>query len=84
MKLNDIFTFGKHRGESLGYVVQTDAQYVRWCMNNIPNFTIPCETQLSMTYKTPKRSRYFNSPFGGRAAYLGAEEDWMESQTCPW
>lgn len=40
MKLNDIFYFGKHKGQTLKAVMATNGSYVIWCLQNIPNFTI--------------------------------------------
>lgn len=31
-----VFTFGKYKGEKLIDVLDTDARYVKWCLDNIP------------------------------------------------
>ncbi len=35
-----LFTFGKHNGKTLEQVAKTDAQYIHWCVKNIPEFLI--------------------------------------------
>ena len=38
--IHDTFTFGKHKGKTLLEVLESDAQYIVWCIRNIENFTI--------------------------------------------
>lgn len=35
-----LFTFGKHDGKTLEQVAKTDAQYIHWCVKNIPEFLL--------------------------------------------
>jgi hypothetical protein len=35
-----LFNFGKHKGKTLEQVAETDAPYIYWCVNNIPEFLI--------------------------------------------
>lgn len=50
MKYNDIFEFGKYKGFTYNYVFRHDAQYIWWCVKNIPNFSI-CQTHKKDNYK---------------------------------
>lgn len=34
----DIFKFGKHKGETLSDVLEEDYTYIYWCINEIENF----------------------------------------------
>ena len=40
MKLNDKFTFGKFKGQTLKSVMANKGSYVGWCLDNIPGFHI--------------------------------------------
>lgn len=33
-----VFTFGKHKGETIGSVLVQDATYLRWCLENHEDF----------------------------------------------
>ena len=39
-KAETLFTFGKHDGKTLEQVAKTDAQYIHWCVKNIPEFLL--------------------------------------------
>ena len=34
------FTFGKWKGKCIGEIMMTDFQYIKWCIDNIPEFKI--------------------------------------------
>jgi len=34
MGLQDVFKFGKHKGEQLEDVIEDDPDYIRWCCEN--------------------------------------------------
>lgn len=36
--IQDVFKFGKHKGETLGDVLEEDHTYIYWCINEIENF----------------------------------------------
>ncbi len=38
--LSDRFTFGKHRGDSIREVIEQDAEYIAWCIENVDNFEL--------------------------------------------
>jgi uncharacterized protein (DUF3820 family) len=38
--INDEFQFGKYKGKTLFYVLDTNPQYIIWCINNIKEFKI--------------------------------------------
>ncbi len=38
--LNDVLTFGKHKGEQIRRVINVDNQYISWCVFNIPGFRL--------------------------------------------
>ncbi len=38
--LQDILTFGKYRGKTLRHVLTQDANYIKWCLDNIRNFSM--------------------------------------------
>lgn len=40
MKTNDVFSFGKFKGQTLKEVMAEHGSYVGWCLENIPNFHI--------------------------------------------
>lgn len=85
MKLLDKFTFGKHKGQTLKYVLQNHGTYAVWCLKNIPNFNIePKELQEKFLrgYQQWKNKKYDSSPFS--SSELGVAEDWENSSTCPW
>jgi len=35
---NQRLHFGKHKGEKLSHVLLKDPKYLKWCIQNIPNF----------------------------------------------
>ena len=43
--LDDILDFGKYKGEKISEVLLKDAQYIEWCMWNIPTFILSNEVQ---------------------------------------
>ena len=43
MKTNDVFSFGKFKGQTLKEVMAEHGSYVGWCLENIPNFHIQPE-----------------------------------------
>jgi hypothetical protein len=38
--LGQVIAFGKHKGKTYKQVIDTDLGYIRWCLNNIPNFRL--------------------------------------------
>ena len=32
------FTFGQYKGKCIGEIMMTDFQYIKWCIDNIPEF----------------------------------------------
>lgn len=40
MRLHDIFTFGKFKGQTLKHIMSEHGSYVGWCLENIHNFHI--------------------------------------------
>ena len=45
MGLDDEFTFGKHKGETLEEVIDSAPSYVFWCLENIDTFRITEEAR---------------------------------------
>jgi len=43
MKLNDVFTGGKHKGYTLKHVIDKYISYMDWCRNNLPSLKIDKE-----------------------------------------
>lgn len=43
--LNDFFTFGKHKGESVGLVIEEDPSYIQWCLDEVKNFSLQPEAE---------------------------------------
>lgn len=41
--LKDILTFGKHKGETVQYAIDDDAQYIDWAFSNIEWFDLDAE-----------------------------------------
>ena len=64
-KPTDRFTFGKHKGETIEGVIQSEPQYVRWCIGNVGGFSI----------STPLTNLLSRQPDGSKSlAY--ANDDW--------
>jgi hypothetical protein len=63
----DIFTFGKYKGESLKAVLECDPAYVHWCRENIDGFELRGEA-LSLS----EQMLGFNSAWEGM--------DWRDVQ----
>jgi hypothetical protein len=44
------FSFGKYKGEQLQVVINTDPQYVEWCLDNVGWFDISkrCKKELEL------------------------------------
>lgn len=40
IKINYVFTFGKHKGKSIREVIEKDPSYVPWCVQNIKWFKL--------------------------------------------
>ena len=41
----DKFTFGKYKGEYVDNIIDTNPDYVRWCLANVSYFTLDEEQQ---------------------------------------
>ncbi len=39
-ELNDVISFGKHKGKSLKLIIGVDPDYIRWCLSNIDGFRL--------------------------------------------
>lgn len=40
LSLNDVFLFGKHKGETIKSVIVGEPWYVRWCIDNVEGFKL--------------------------------------------
>lgn len=38
--LNETFNFGKHSGESVASVIESNPSYIRWCIENVDSFAL--------------------------------------------
>lgn len=55
MGIDDIFTFGKHKGEQLEDVIEDDPEYVEWlCQEEIVNFDDEAYELISKKNSTRK------------------------------
>ncbi len=43
--LADYLIFGKYKGRSIQVIIETDPQYLQWCVDNIPDFTLDGQTK---------------------------------------
>lgn len=41
--IEQVFSFGKHKGKKLIDIYKVDSNYVHWCIKNIKDFKIPPE-----------------------------------------
>lgn len=88
MKLDDVFTFGKHKGKNLKTVMENYGSYVGWCVENVKGFDIEppeLKSKFMAGYQKWKwRIEHQNySPFT-KGSETALREDWEESDTCPW
>ena len=42
--LDTVFDFGKHKGKSLSDIIENDIDYIIWCILNIEQFKIDCDS----------------------------------------
>lgn len=42
---NRRFSFGKHNGETISSVIIYDRQYIKWCIQNVPKFSLSDKEQ---------------------------------------
>lgn len=38
--LNDTISFGKHNGEPIASIIESNPSYVRWCIENVDSFAL--------------------------------------------
>lgn len=60
MVMENVFTFGKHKGKTLKWVLENHGSYVGWCLENIPNFHLEpqsLEDEFVRKYNAWKRKR---------------------------
>jgi hypothetical protein len=43
--MDDKLTFGRFAGETLGDVLRVDGGYVKWCLDNLPTFSLDDEAR---------------------------------------
>jgi len=50
--ISSTFSFGKYKNQPLCRVIEEDSQYIYWCINNIPEFSISinCLNQIRMVF----------------------------------
>ena len=53
--LNDVLHFGKYRNRTLKCVLDTDHQYIFWCLSNLPTFEMSSD---AWTYATMLNSSF--------------------------
>lgn len=88
MKINDTFTFGKYKGQTLKTVLAEHGSYVGWCMENVSGFDIEPEDlkhrfiQEYNQWKHRIETRNL-TPFQ-RGWETALREDWEECDTRPW
>ena len=49
--LNDTLTFGKYKGKTIREVLQIDADYIKWCQDNVKGFSMDEEPGSDTTVK---------------------------------
>jgi DNA polymerase III epsilon subunit-like protein len=40
LDVDDVITFGKHKGKTVSYVINEEAWYLNWCLTKIPQFSL--------------------------------------------
>ena len=59
-KIDDVISFGKHRGETLKQIALTDPDYIEWLCKEVSDFIIPEEVIDALSEYC--LSEFFNDP----------------------
>ena len=49
------FWFGKYKGQNIIDICKNDRSYVRWCIDNVKNFSLNKEEDVEYRLSAPKR-----------------------------
>lgn len=49
------FWFGKYKGQNIIDICKSDRSYVRWCIDNVKNFSLNKEEDVEYRLSAPKR-----------------------------
>ena len=47
--LVETITFGQYKGYKIGNVIEQDARYIQWCLNNVSFFTLTKRSVKKLT-----------------------------------
>ena len=87
--IGSVFSFGKHKGFPLCFIIAKDPSYIYWCVNNINEFRLSQETirqirQLFPNFIIPiEFEKHIGMPKLAEDDYLDNNEDWRIEEEQP-